>query len=60
MSEDQYDRRKTRVGICPHCGKSVRFGKPKGGDGSIDVWFRHEIAYGIWCPMSREVVEVLR
>lgn len=42
--------------ICPACGKEVRVVAPKGGDGSAEVFVRHDDADGRRCSASRATV----
>lgn len=46
-----------RSAICRHCGKSVRIGVPRGGDGSIDVYYRHKDKSGKPCDGARREVK---
>jgi hypothetical protein len=43
---------------CPSCGRKVRVGIPKGGDGSVEVYSRHksDMKQLSRCPMSWQIV----
>ena len=47
----------TRSATCPGCGKRVRICIPWGGDGSVDVYFRHRLPSGAQCEYSRSEVK---
>lgn len=58
MRCERDERRVKRAAICPICGQSVRIGVPAGGDGSLDVFFRHlNKRTGAACLGSRQDAE---
>lgn len=49
--------RRAGSAVCPVCGKTIQIGVPRGGDGSVDVFFRHRFDGETLCPGSRREVE---
>ncbi len=47
----------TRSAECPRCGRRVRILIPAGGDGSADIYVRHNDRNGNRCEMSRMIVK---
>jgi len=48
--------KRQRSAVCPGCGKRVQICIPVGGDGSVDVYYRHYLPTGGRCTFSRAEV----
>lgn len=48
--------KKKRLSVCVRCGRKIGVYVPKGGDGSLVAYRRHNNNHKFWCEGSGRVV----